>query len=113
MAQNVPGIANFDSNNIGYPFDAVITMAPLVPLGGGGVTTFPGQQIINIDFMTSGVVFMRGGYALTMTTPFAGPLSVNFISSGFPVTLSAQMVILDPVHVDSFSLSQGCQLVVL
>lgn len=97
---------NLASSNVGWPFDLLYVPAPSVSLASGGLST-PFGQIVNIDIASPQLGFING---FSFTTPFPGPFVIAFGTPPFPLTLSMQMINLDPSHPDGFSLSQGAQL---
>lgn len=87
------------STTLAAPFwDYAFTAPQIVgPLSGIGVAS-PGGQIVNIDLAAAN--FLLG---LAFTVPLGNVSLPNAV--GFPVTASAQMVVFDPTHPESFRLS--------
>jgi hypothetical protein len=102
----------FQSTLVGNAWDVGITYgAPLKAANAGGVVT-PGGQIINLDLAAS-PVWLFGGAAPSLTTPFPAPIVAAYFNLPGPTgLLSAQMVVFDPTHPDGFHLSQGTELTV-
>lgn len=109
VSGGVPVVAAFSSVNTGLVWEAVLANAALVPPGGGAIGTAFGQ-ILNVSLTAPVVVFLNGGAAPGFTTPFPGNFTVGFVAPPGPLTISAQMLVADPIFPDGFVLSQGCQL---
>lgn len=95
-------------------WEAILDFGPLVPLGGGGITTI-GGQIVNVNIFSPSLGFLWGGALPAFSGPVAasGMMSVPFIAPPTPLTITAQPAFLDPTAVDGFRLAQGAQLEVL
>ncbi len=96
------GSANvaLSSSNPGNAWDLAITVGPGVPVTAGGFYT-GGGQIVNINVFDPTLSFLNG---LTFAVPFANftlPLQLSA-----PFDVSAQMIILDALSPDGFTLSQ-------
>ena len=98
---------NIQSTNVGNLFDVVVTVPSLlVPIGGGAVTS-PNGQILNLNIAVPTSLFIFGGsLANPVVSPYPGSLSLPFTATA-PISAAAQMIILDPAHLDGFALSGG------
>lgn len=104
-----PGVLSL-LGNIGFGWEGIVSVAPLVPLYNGAIPT-PGGQLLNVSFAAP-VIFLNGGFLPNFGIPFPGSAALGFTTPPGPLTLSFQMVNIDPVHTDGFSVSQASQLVV-
>jgi len=111
---NVPGgatvVVAFSSINLGFGFEAVISLGPLLPAFGGALITANGQ-ILNVNLAAPGLLFLNGG-ASPVFQPFPGNFTLSFVAPPGPFTASIQMAVADPIHPDGFVLSQGGQIVI-
>ena len=96
------------SSNLASPFfDAGVTVAPLVPAVPHGVVTL-GHQIVNLPLHSPSLLFANSGGLLPNFIPMPQGTTLN-LTFGTPMTLSAQMLVLNAATVDGFSLSQGVE----
>jgi hypothetical protein len=82
-------------------------LAPLVPASGGGLT-LPDGQIVNMDLTDPTFNFL-------FAPPLSGPafvISAIPVNTASPLTLSFQMILLDPSAPTGVALSQANRLVV-
>lgn len=97
-----PFVANLNSTLVGQAFDVAVTVpGPLVPPGAGGIPT-AGGQVVNVNLASPGLIYFFN------FAPFQGSMALPFVSPS-PIDLAAQMVVLNPMHADGFSLSQGVE----
>lgn len=102
----------FGSTLAQAPFDVAVTPGVgAVPLGSGGVGTLGGQTV-NLSLTSPALSFVLGGPLPNLvTTAFPGPEIVVPFSPPVPGTFSAQMVVLNPTHLDGYSLSHVLEIV--
>ncbi len=92
--------ANFNSSNIGQPWDLAYTLgAPIIPASMGGIVT-AGGQIVNLNIASPTLGFLNG---LTFAIPFGG-FTLPFVLPPLG-ELDVQSIIIDPANPDGFSLS--------
>ncbi len=101
---------NLASTNVGLPWEAVVSLAPVVPFGGGALQTGAGQ-FINVN-LGAPLLFLVGGGAPSFSVPFPGASTINFTAPPGPFVATVQMVNVDPTHPDGFAASQPSQLTV-
>lgn len=94
---------------VGNPFDAAITLAAVVPIGGGGIST-PNGQLVNVNLWSPSLFWFNTNSPVMQVVPFPGTINIALTTPGAPLTASMQMLIVDASHPDSFSLSQAPQL---
>jgi hypothetical protein len=107
----LPMNIHFASNSLlGYGWEVITSLAPIVTPGGGALVTSNGQ-IVNVNLADPGTAFLFGLSFPSFPAPFgiAAPATVTLAMPGVPV-VSAQMAVLDPSHPDGFRLSQAFEL---
>ncbi|MAG57480.1 MAG: hypothetical protein CMJ83_14405 [Planctomycetes bacterium] len=95
------------SSLAGAPWDAGLTVGPLVPASGGGFI-IGGGQIVNLDPTDPTLTFL-------FSPPFTGPPFVNFsvpLNTSSALTLSFQLAVIDPAAPSNVWLSQPNRLMV-
>ncbi len=97
------GTVNLSTSLTFPPFDLLVTLGQPVPLGGGGFTTTHGQ-IVNMN-LADPTLFLLNGGAFQPLPSFSLPVTLAAVG-GF----SAQMIVLDATHPDSFRLSAANRL---
>lgn len=105
---NVTSVFSLASTNVGAGFEVILTIPDALVPASGGATSFPASgQLLNIDFGSPNLTFLNG---LTFP-PFPGNFSVG-VGFPSPITLSAQLAVLDPGNPDGFVLSGAVTLIV-
>ncbi len=103
VALNQTATFTASSTLLGSPFDIAYTVPETsVAASAGGFTT-PGAQIVNLNLLAPSLGFALGGLS-PFTFPYSMPLALP-IASPVPLTVAAQMVIIDPSSADGFTLS--------
>lgn len=102
-----PVVLNVTSTLTGNLYDMGIAVAPIVP----ALFTTPNFQTINVDLFHPSFFFLNSGTPAPNLIPFPGNYTIPFNAPAFPLTISAQMIILDPTHPDGFQLSQAPELI--
>jgi hypothetical protein len=101
---------NLGSNLVGMPFNLGVTLPDLLVSASNGAIYSANQQIVNLNIAAPSLWFLFGGSVSNpFVTPWSAPISLP-ISSPVPIQAAAQMIILDPGHPDSFSISAGMDL---
>ncbi|MEE2712589.1 MAG: hypothetical protein VX913_07440 [Planctomycetota bacterium] len=106
----IGGIANYSLSSttlVGAPWDIVIGVAPLVSASAGGITLTDGQ-IVNVDLTDPALTYL-------FTPTFNGFPFVNLsgtLGTGFAMTRSFQMGLIDPGTASGLRLSQATHLIV-
>ena len=100
-----PQTLDIASTNVGLGFDLIMSL---------GNTTAPSvfvttnQQVLNIDYTLPGLAFLFGtGLPDLTNTAFPAPTFFFPFSAPIPMTVSAQMIVLDPAGADGFALSHA------
>jgi hypothetical protein len=104
--------ANLASTAVGQPWDAGISVDPLVPFPASGLAT-PAGQIVNLDLFTPTLplIWLNGGAAPSLVgSAFPGPVAIPLAAPAANLVFAFQMVVVDPANAEGISLSQGCQL---
>ncbi len=89
------------------PYEAALTLSPLIPLSGGGLISTMGQ-IINVDLGQPSLFFFNG-----ISAPFFLPLvpfELKFPLPAAPFDVSMQAIVLDGASPEGFVLSQGVEI---
>lgn len=101
-------VFNVASTNVGSGFEVVFTSPESMVPASGGATLFPASgQLLNIDIGAPSLSFLNG----LAFPPFPGNVSVSVAFPG-PLTISAQLAVLDGANPDGFALSGGVTLIV-
>ena len=107
---------NFQVNiNSAVPtsYEIGVSATPAIPLGTPPAFTTGGGQIVNVDLTHPSFVYLNSfSPTVPSLTAFASGFTINAAIYA-PVTLAAQMGVLDPTHADFISLSQASELTVL
>jgi hypothetical protein len=101
-----PGVIAFGGSLVGNPFEILVGLAPLVPVGNGALIA-PDGQILNIDLTDPTLVVI---YNLFQSPPFS-PFSIPF-SFPSPVAFSLQAAIIDPMALAGLRLTQPVRVMV-
>jgi hypothetical protein len=101
-----PGSLTLSSILAGAAWELGVGTAPLVPRTGGGIVLADGQ-VLNISLADPTLFLLWGGF---LSPPFVN--QVLPISFGAPTSLSAQMVVVDPLVPSGLALSQATRLIV-
>lgn len=92
------------ANAFGFMADVFANYSSIVPAGGGGLSA--GPHIVNLDILNGG--WVRAWDAWVPLGPSFGTCAITFPVPS--MTVSAQMVVLDPTSFMGVALSQACQI---
>lgn len=98
--------ASLNSTLLGAGWEVGFHLGSAVSASGGGLT-LPNGNVLNLDLANPTLTLLNGG----AFPPFPGPLSVP-VSFPAPLTLVAQMAVLDPSTPGGVRLSQANELIV-
>ncbi len=98
-------------NLILYPYDLAVTVSPLVPRSNAASTVLGDSQVMNVNLGSPTLFWVWGG-VVPGPTPLI-PFTIPLTAPPGPLTLSGQVVVVDPASASLLRLSQGCQLDVL
>jgi hypothetical protein len=91
------------------PFDTAAMFEPAYP----AAFVTPGNSIVNINLASPTLIWVNTLTSVVSLQGFPVPgFSFPFVPTAGGVTLTGQMIILDPAVVDSFRLSQPATLIV-
>jgi hypothetical protein len=102
-----PGDINFGSSLAGNPFDWALAIAPRIAKSQGAYVT-PGSQTLNVPFAFPNF-YLVNQFTVGSFLPHPGSLNLPLVFAS-PVVFSAQQIVVNPAHVDGFTLSQAVQL---
>lgn len=105
------GTIALSSNNLGMPWELVMSNANLVGASGGGVT-LPDGEVINLNFGST-LTFLNNFFGSTLPGGFPGQ-AVSGISFGYGISTqfdaSFQAGVLNPASITGLDLSQATEL---
>jgi hypothetical protein len=114
----MPGVASilvgangafYWSSPLTTPYDTAATLEPAYP----SAYLTPGNQVVNINLASASLLWVNTLSPVISLQPFPAPgFNFPFVPTVGGLTLTGQMIILDPSVLDSFRLSQAGTLVV-